>query len=223
MARLKISQSKPVVPIVWVADVGSIKQEHFAWWRVDLAQCDDHHERDKKDIGLFAKGIADDLSSGASVALGFECPLFVPVTEDPKDLTSPRDDAERQRPWSAGAGCAVLATGLSECVWVFNRIRVQAEVKVQPSLCYDDFITRKANLFVWEAFVTSAAKGSSHEDDAKAAAYSFCKKWPKILEADLIKTNKPWYSLVGAALLRSGLTDDISILSQKCVVVKSKT
>jgi len=219
MAWPGIMHNNPIVPVVWVADVGSIMKKRFACWRVDLAKRD-HDERVEQDIAAFAKGVIDDLSNDSSVALGFECPLFVPVTEDPKYLTSPRDDVEKQRSWSAGAGCAVLATGLTECAWVFDMIR-KARVEVRPSLCWEDFVTGKANLFIWEAFVTGIAKGSSHEEDAKAAAHSFCEEWPNILEADSIKVGKPWYSLIGAALLRSGLTNDISILSQKCVVVKS--
>jgi hypothetical protein len=34
--------------------------------------------------------IAADLNAGHHVALGFECPLFVPVSEDPNGLTSAR-------------------------------------------------------------------------------------------------------------------------------------
>jgi hypothetical protein len=64
-----------------------------------------------RDISVFAEGIAKDLSAGYAVALGFECPLFVPVAKAPEHLTKGRA-GEGNRPWSAGAGVAVLASGL---------------------------------------------------------------------------------------------------------------
>ena len=59
-------------------------------------------------IAELVRLVADDLHSGALVALGFECPLFVPLRERAEELTSGRH-GDGNRPWSAGAGCAVLA------------------------------------------------------------------------------------------------------------------
>lgn len=204
------------IPVVWVADIGSVRRKRFGWHRIPEDQ-----DSDRTDIVAFAGGIANDLLSGRSVALGFECPIFVPVPREPEELTAPRGNAEKRRPWSAGAGCAVLATGLSECAWVFDKIYEMVGMEVRPSLIWEDFIAGKANLFVWEAFVTGEAKGSSHSEDAKTAAQAFLDRYPDIQQADAIKEDKPWYSLVGAALLRSGLSRDISILSRKCIVIRS--
>ena len=52
---------------------------------------------------------------------------------------------------------------------------------------------------------------------------TFNNKYPAIVESDAVEkdNDKPYYSLVGAALLRSDLTRDVSILRQKCIVIKS--
>ena len=156
------------------------------------------------------------------MALGFECPLFIPLPKDPLLLTSARN-GEFAHPWSAGAGCAALATGLPECAWIFERLHRFVRVEVKPSVTWQDFVERRANLFVWEAFVTGVAKRSSHKKDAKVAAMTFINKYPAIAEADAVEkdNDKPYYSLVGAALLRSHLTQDLAILHQKCIVIKS--
>jgi len=144
--------------VVWVADVGSVEQGNFGWCRALSPQEDD--VTSGTDIYDFAKVIADDLSAGKRVAIGFECPLFVPVTDDPVSLTKARK-GEANRPWCAGAGSAVLATGLAECVWIFERIRCLARVPVQPTFHWEQCISREANLFIWEAFVTGTAKAAS--------------------------------------------------------------
>lgn len=78
----------------------------------------------------------------------------------------------------------------------------------------------QANLFVWEAFVTGLAKGLSHHGDAEIAALSFCSEYPHIAEAGSVTAEHP-YSLIGAALLRSGLSTDLDVLFTQCVVIKS--
>src|SRR5271167_3182425 len=75
-----------------------------------------------REIQSFADNIAADINAGHRVALGFECPLFVPVPDDPKHLTSARP-GEGNRAWSAGAGAGSLATGLTETVWILDRVR----------------------------------------------------------------------------------------------------
>lgn len=158
-------------PVVWIADVGSVKQGHFAWCRATYEKA--HHTG--QDILQFATGIAEDLAGGSKVALGFECPLFVPVPDDPQGLTHARD-GEEGRPWSAGPGPAALACGLTECVWVFQKVHqllLGRGVRVQATFGWQRFVIDDANLFIWEAFVTGAAKGQSDLNDAEIAARTF--------------------------------------------------
>jgi hypothetical protein len=100
--------------VIYCADIGSVAQGRFGWARqlvgparARLAQ--------GTDIRQLAEAAATDLRRGTSVALGFECPLFVPVPDDPMRLTSARR-GEGNRPWSAAAGAGSLAVGLTEVV-----------------------------------------------------------------------------------------------------------
>ena len=207
-----------VNPVVWVADVGSVAKNRFGWCRAPSRQ-----ERDWSvgpRIDAFAQGIADDLSRGDKVALGFECPLFVPVAkaDQPEELTSARE-GDDGRAWSAAWGTTVLAVGLAECVWVFERIRELARQPVQCTFDWDEFTSGEANLFIWEAFVSKGKKGASHVDDARIAAREFWSNHPRISEANAVNAHDP-YSLAGAGLLRSGLTRDLRVLFRPCIVIK---
>jgi hypothetical protein len=199
--------------VVWAADIGSVANNKFGWCRSDSE--DDF--KLGRDIIAFAKGISDDITNGRKVALGFECPLFVPVTKNPIGLTSKRD-GEGNRPWSASAGTCVLAAGLTECVWVFEQIRDMTKVKINSTFDWNQFIKEEANLFIWEAFVSGKAKGVSDKEDARFAANTFWDRYPNIF-SDVFAENP--YSLVGAALLRAGLSEDLKLLFQQCIVIKS--
>jgi len=201
--------------VVLVADIGSIRKNRFGWYRI-TAKEDTEAGRDIRD---FVKAIAKDLSHGQKVALGFECPLFVPVSDNPVYLTSARE-GEGNRAWSAGAGSGSLTTGLTICVWVFEQIKYLAETSIKPTFNWRDFTTGQSNLFIWEAFVSGAIKTNSHHGDAEVAARTFLNSCPHISKANAVSAQNP-YSLAGAALLRSGLTADLSFLFEPCIVIKS--
>lgn len=109
--------------VVHCADIGSVRRGNFGWARLAIDACNTVCNTGCE-IRKFTDAIAADLNAGHLVALGFECPLFVPVPEDPKDLTSARP-GEGNRPWSAGAGAGSLATGLAETVWILDGVRRQ--------------------------------------------------------------------------------------------------
>ncbi len=205
--------------VVYAADIGSIKKKHFGWCRAEISQ----YQKDwpcETDINKFVESVIKDLKKNKKVAIGFECPLFVPIADKPEDLTKARE-GENNRPWSAGAGCAVLATGLTECVWIFKKIR-ESNVDVKPSFSWKEFRENKSNFFIWESFVTSLAKEKTHPDDAKKAVETFLAKYPdKIEEGNSDKAGNV-YSLVGAGLLRADLTTNWKLLSERCIVIKSQ-
>jgi len=103
------------------ADVGSVSSGKFGWTIQDGSDPPDEPS-ERSSITEFADAVIERLEIGRSVALGFECPLFIPVREETDQLTSARE-GEGNRPWSAGAGSGSLVTGLAETVWVFSRIR----------------------------------------------------------------------------------------------------
>ena len=209
-----MSLNEPLV--VWAADIGSISGGKFGWCRatrtgtIHRGTC----------IKEFATGIADDLSAGNLVAVGFECPTFIPIADDPQRLTKAR--CGEKKAWCVNGGAGSLAIGLAESVWAFERIRDSAKVPIRATLDWDEFVHGGRNLFIWEAYVTGASKGKgqSHEGDAQMAAEAFLSKLPYIPEANTIRAENP-LSLVGVALLRSRLTTDLDMLLKSCVVIEA--
>ena len=199
--------------VVWSVDIGSVSKNHLGWCRAVSAQ--DFNVG--TEIMKLAIGIAEDLSAGWQVALGFECPLFVPVAKDPENLTKARQ-GEKDRAWSAGAGSSVLATGLVESVWIFEKIREHTQVNISPTFTWSCITSGQCNLFVWEALISKSSKGASHCDDARIAAQAFWSEYPAIEKANAVTALNP-YSLAGAALLRAQLSSDIKLLSTPCVVI----
>ncbi len=107
--------------VVFCADVGSVSTGRFGWARkeprVDVEQL---HDQSKP--SQLANAVCEELASGRPVALGFECPLFVPVPSEEIALGRARA-GEGNRAWSAGAGTGALATGLVQAAWVLREIR----------------------------------------------------------------------------------------------------
>lgn len=203
--------------IVWCADIGSIKNKRFGWCRAVLGR----NEVFSFGISIedFAQGIAEDLINGHKVAIGFECPLFVPISDNPLYLTSARA-GEGGRLWSAVAGCGALATGLTECAWILGRIKELTSKDIEVTFNWDEFNSKSLNLFIWEAFVSKDSKSTTHHGDAEVAVRAFIGKYPDLVQANSIKVDNP-YNLVAAAVLRAGISDDIALLSQSCIVIKA--
>jgi hypothetical protein len=161
--------------VIHCADIGSIKGGNFGWARlaVDASDpvCNTGYE-----IQSFIDAIAADINAGHRVALGFECPLFVPVSDDPKELTSARP-GEGNRAWSAAAGAASLATGLTETVWILDHVRRRLPTPCDVHADWKPF-QLSGGLFIWEAFVTEKAKADTHHGDAELAVLSFRESLP---------------------------------------------
>ena len=203
---------------VFAVDIGSVKKGNFAWARIadDITGT---NEFSSSSIDELILSIKSDLELDKKVSLGFECPLTVNLPCYPQDLTSARK-GDGDHAWCAGAGSSVLAVGLVECAWILQRIREITTKMILPTLDWDHFVDSDSNLFLWEAFVTSKAKGKTHQEDAIIAAKSFITAYPDIASSSAVRNDAP-YSLIGAALLRSGLSDKISLLSQDCIVIKA--
>jgi hypothetical protein len=203
--------------IVYCADVGSIAAGNFAWAR---GRPDGPFE-DGTDIVELASRVADDLDRSRSVALGFECPLFVPLPRDPRLLTQGRP-GDGNRAWCAGAGAGALAVGLTEVGWVLRAIRERLRSEVPVHLRWDCFVRSSfPGLLLWEAFISGAGKGRSHADDARRAVKLFLDSWPTLDHANIISAGEV-FSLVGAGLLRSGWTVSPSVLASPCLVIGNR-
>jgi hypothetical protein len=149
-----------------------------------------------------------------AVALGFECPLFVPVPEEPMRLGGARG-GEGARSWSAGAGAGALTTGLVQVAWVLSELRNRVPAAA-VYLDWSSFDAAGSGLLLWEAFVTDRAKGASHIDDATIAALAFREQ---VSAPNAVSAERP-LSLVGMASLWSGWSTDLSLLRSSCMVVK---
>jgi hypothetical protein len=198
-------------PIVICADIGSVKNNNFAWWSAS------------GDSGTtpssLASNLAEQLNASRPVALGFECPLFVPLAEDELNLTKSRL-GEGSKPWSAAAGCSALTTGLVQVAWVLQAIRQKLSSPSTAFLEWTPFKESGTGLLIWEAFVTGSGKGSNHIEDARAGTMGFIRALPEPDRAMAITINSPVYSLVGAALLRTGWSADVGILNTPCIVMR---
>ena len=201
---------------IYCADIGSVAKGNFGWARLNCAETPTCIVG--QDIRDFADNIADDLNSSRPVALGFECPLFIPIPDDPEYLTSARE-GEGNRAWSAGAGAGSLVTGLSETVWILTRIQRKILADIPIHIRWSPFQRSNIGLFLWEAFVTGDFKASTHIGDAELAVNQFYKYLRDPEAHNAIKSSNV-RSLIGAALLQSGLADDLSLLSKPCLVIR---
>jgi hypothetical protein len=203
---------------VYCADVGSIKQGNFGWARAEVPTGELERHRGGTEIVELVASVADDLGAGLPVALGFECPLFVPVPEDPFRLGAARQ-GDGARPWSAGAGTGALATGLVQAAWILAELR-ERRSDHRLHLDWEQFVSADAGLFLWEAFVTEKAKAVTHVDDATIAVDCFTAALPDPTSVHAVSAERP-LSLVAAAALWAGWSGDAELLRATCLVVKA--
>ena len=200
---------------IFCADIGSVKAGRFGWYGVGP----DGSPVPGSRIEELASAVAEKITSGAKVALGFECPLYVPLRDDPMLLTKART-GEGNRSWSAGAGCGALATGLVEVTWLLEQIRTNTPKSTTAFLDWKAFESSDGGLFLWEAFVSGKAKGSGHAHDAEIAVQKFQAALPHPELANAI-SEQSVLSLIGASMMRSGWSADVQHLSEPCLVIKA--
>jgi hypothetical protein len=193
------------------ADIGSVAAGNFGWWSSDgNSGCEP---------STLVTSLAAALNNGQPVALGFECPLFVPLADDELQLTRARP-GEGSRAWSAGAGCGALATGLVQVAWVLRAIQAKLSSPRTAYLDWETFAKEKSGLFLWEAFVSGKGKSSTHIADARAAGEAFIHSLPHPGVFNAVVCSTQVYSLIGAAMLRTGWSRSPEVLAQACLVIK---
>jgi hypothetical protein len=204
---------------IYCADIGSIKSGKFGWAHADHPTGEVERHRGSGEIAELADAVAADLEGGLAVALGFECPLFVPVPEDHCRLGAGRVN-EGGRAWSAQAGAFVLAAGLAQVSWLLGELRQHAG---GAALYVDwaDFVAAGRGLFIWEAFVSGSAKTKTHVEDAAVAVRSFAAALPDPTKVSVVTAERP-LSLAGAAALWSGWSADADLVRQPTIVLKTE-
>jgi hypothetical protein len=157
---------------VYCADVGSIANNRFAWARGTPGHGVSEESGGGQEVNDLVEHVVADLDRGLLVALGFECPLFVPVPDEAARLGRGRP-VDRDRPWSAGPGIAVPGVGLVQVPWVLASIRDRREQRTPTYLRWNPTAFERPGLFLWEAFVSGKAKGVDHSHDARIAVQTF--------------------------------------------------
>lgn len=206
---------------VYAVDVGSIPRKRLGWARADLPAGRVDPDAQETEIELLVDAVAGDLAAGRPVALGFECPLYVPVPADASLLGKSRK-GDANRSWSAAAGSGAMATGIVQAAWTLRALRREIPA-ARAHLRWTDFVSAGQGLFLWEAFVTGPAKAKdlSHHGDAAVAVERFCKLLPDPTRADEVSADNP-FSLIAAAALWSGWLEDAEQLRNSCLVVKAR-
>lgn len=210
--------------VVACLDVGSPKRGNVGWAVVvntgSITGCD---------LTEFVSELAGHVDRGHTVALGFECPLYVPKRPDVFAMTAPRL-GEGSLNWCGGPGSSVLATGLVQVNWVLAALRARFK-EITATTRWREFSGREHPLFIWEAFITrqegvsvelGASETTQHERDALCGAVAFqrlCKSRDS-LPSDL--QDEPAISLIGLQLLECGLNTNVQLLSETCTVLKVK-
>jgi len=205
-------------PVIYCADIGSIPNRRFGWARSAADEKAIERHRGGTEIVELLDGLADDIAAGHGVALGFECPLFVPVPNQPLRLGMARP-GESNRSWSAGAGAGAMATGIVQVAWILSGLRVRRP-NAKAYLDWAEFAAVGCGLFLWEAFVTGPAKAATHVDDATVAVAAFRGCLPDPRARNAVSAERP-LSLLGAALLWSGWSSDADLLHTPCLVIRA--
>ena len=209
--------------VVYCADVGSIPEDNFGWARGKV-ETPRETPRGGGSIDDLAREVKNDLAKNVPVALGFECPIFAPLRDEPEKLSEARN-GEGKYPWSAGAGASSLATGLAQIPWILRNIKPDPPVSPEPFLDWEAFSCSGRGLFLWEAFVSGDAKAdkgttTSHEKDAAIAVQCFIDHVGDLPSGNAIREDKV-FSLLGAALLRTDWSRDLALLAQSSLVLKA--
>ena len=209
--------------VVGCLDVGSPKKGNVGW-----AVLADRRSKTGHDLEGFVDAIATYVYQNRPVAVGFECPLYVPLRSNISEMTQARR-GEVGVNWCGGPGSSVLAVGLVQVNWVLRELgqRIRG---VSGTTRWSEFVATTRRLFFWEAFITSRTgvvvrldahdSRSAHERDALCGALAFRRKRP--VDGDLRSDLEvePALSLIGLHLLQTGLSDDLSLLSHRCTVLK---
>lgn len=199
------------------ADIGSLAGGNFAWARRIPGVGVEPHA--PEDIGALADAVIALLGDNKPVALGFETPLFVPVPEDSAQLGKARLCDAGRPAWSGSPGATVLAQALAQIPWILSRVRDEVP-HVAVHFSWEPFSAAESGLLLWEAFVSGAAKGGSHEEDAIAGVEAFCQQLPDVGDVDAHETPRP-FSLIAAAALWAGFEVAPEELRRACVLVRA--
>ncbi|HEU5251928.1 MAG TPA: hypothetical protein VFU16_01210 [Solirubrobacterales bacterium] len=203
---------------VFCADIGSIANDGFAWARrISGSEVEELHRPES--IESLAGSVVDVLRKGEPVALGFEAPLFLPVPESPARLGKARPCDAPSPSWSSSVGASVLATAMAQIPWTLKFIHEQVP-GAQAHVQWPPFAEQQGGLLLWEAFVSGAAKGATHEQDARNGVQAFCDQLPNPGDSSAAETERP-FSLLAAAAIWAGFDLATEAMQDDCLLVRA--
>jgi hypothetical protein len=167
---------------VVAVDVGSVgPPSKFAWAALDAPVRAVFEHGDNPETA--ATALLDGLWDGRRGVLLLESPMSVPIPPIGSDgwrYLGKARAGEGNRPWSAGAGAGVLATGIAQGGWMLGRIASalpDLSVTTQPRV----WQSGGAQLLLAEAFVSGMGKpvplpAGQHAADALAAGLAMVER-----------------------------------------------
>jgi hypothetical protein len=198
---------------VGVIDIGSPKSGKLGW----AVLAPDGPATTGGDLDEFIAEMAR-LGAQGPLAIGFEAPLFVPLRDKARATLLARS-GEGSRSWSAGAGATVTTIALGIVAYTLAKLRVLMPEAVAAT-DWLQFPERPGQMLFFEAFVSGAAKGVDHAHDALIAAEAARELLRSGLVCRSAIEESQVFSLLGAALLRTGWSTDLRLLSTPCMVVR---
>lgn len=208
--------------ITYACDIGTTLQQppNFGWARAVNAT--PSSVIGSRCIDQLTSMLVSDLSAGASVALGFECPLFIPEPVESSDLSRARV-GEDDRAWSSPQGGAYVTTlGLHQAAWILRQLHPSAALSHKFTVDWKLWPSKSQPLlFCWEAFVCRAAHSPTNDpvQDSATAVVEFLANEANLDAANSVKAC-PCISLISAAALWSGWSHDLESLHWPTLVIK---
>ncbi len=219
------NQLERLPPVIACVDVGSPKAGSVGWAIRD---------KDTVQTGQDLYGLMDALMPAIQrhrkMALGFECPLYIPLRESPKEMTKCRR-GERLA-WSTGAGATVLSIGLAQVHWVLTELIKHGMPKNRGTTQWASWSEGDSTLLLWEAYITQndgieipvdGIRGNTaHERDAAAGTWAM---WHKLQREPVLSSDfgdEKVLSLIGMQLLATDQSKNTELLYAPCVVLKAK-
>ncbi|MDX6635035.1 MAG: hypothetical protein QOF06_1238 [Solirubrobacterales bacterium] len=103
--------------------------------------------------------------------------------------------------------------------WTLRFIQEQVP-DLRAHLQWQSFAEQQDGLLLWEAFVSGAAKGETHEEDARSGVQAFCEQLPNPGDPSAAETEGP-FSLLAAAATWAGFDLPIEDTRGACLLVRA--
>lgn len=212
-------------------DVGSVTLGRFAWAALDAPAL--RPAGQGVDPESAVQALIPCLASGGRAALVLEAPMSVPVPAtdraDGWEALGRARTGEGNRPWSAGAGAGVLATGLAQAAWLLARLADTVPGTTVTTRPERWAAQHGPKLLLAEALVSGPGKpaptaGGRHAADAEAAARALAERLPEfsLLASDVRCAPHRPFNLLAAAAMWAGLSILRDELHTDVLVVRAR-